>query len=216
MSYTFAVPDIHGRFDLLKKAIRAIEKSAKKGTVVFLGDYIDRGPDSKAVLDCLMKGPQKEGWKWICLKGNHEDLCVRGLGGDRNYYMTWLSNGGRETLESLDGTVLESYIEWMGKLPVYHQDKNRLFVHAGCTEKYELDRQEEIMLWSRINMDFDYGYKGKYVVHGHTPVRNGPVIMTQRCNLDTYAVRTGRLVVGVFNNSEPGPPMSIIEVKENG
>ena len=77
MPYTFAVGDIHGCHDELDRLLDIIEHGWPGGTVVFLGDYVDRGPDSRAVVKRIMAGPSSSAWRWIALKGNHEELMVR-------------------------------------------------------------------------------------------------------------------------------------------
>jgi len=90
MAYTFAVGDIHGCIDPMNRLLARIEAYAASGTVVFLGDYIDRGPDSSAVLDRLMAGPSAN-FRWICLMGNHEDMMCGGHDGrsDRLVARQW-------------------------------------------------------------------------------------------------------------------------------
>src|SRR5262249_18355698 len=75
MSKTYAIADLHGRFDLLEMALACIvERAEPLGTLVTLGDYVDRGPDSRKIIERLMAGLGREGWRLICLKGNHEDI----------------------------------------------------------------------------------------------------------------------------------------------
>lgn len=209
MPKTFAIADLHGRHDLLLKAIKKVEKYTNGGTVVFLGDYIDRGPDSKLVLDRLMAGPVFGNWKWVCLAGNHEMLMVRK--DDKDYGATWVLNGGVETLESFDGNIAPTYFKWLGKLPFYYKDKHRFFVHAGVDPKKKLKHQtEEDLLWSRNTGDF--GFKKRYLVHGHTPIKDGPLILEKRINLDTRAYATGRLFIAVFDDDKPGKPVDMLHV----
>lgn len=210
MSYTFAVADLHGRYDLLLKAIKVIEKYSEGGTVVFLGDYIDRGPDSKSVLDRLMCGPVFGHWKWVCLAGNHEMLMVRK--DDKDYGPVWLRHGGVETLKSFGNKIPGKYFKWIGALPFYYKDKYRVFTHAGLdpTKKRMKRQTEKDLLWSKNTGD--YGFNGKYLVHGHTPLKDGPLILEKRINLDTRAYETGRLFVAVFNDDIPGKPVDVLYV----
>src|SRR5262249_35284585 len=101
MSKTYAIADLHGRFDLLEMALARIADHAElPATVVTLGDYVDRGPDSRKLIERLMSGLSCEGWRLICLKGNHEDImwqtCRRKIP-DCDW---WLTNGGGATLIS--------------------------------------------------------------------------------------------------------------------
>ena len=88
MSKTYAIADLHGRFDLLEMALaRIAEHVEPSATLVTLGDYVDRGPDSRKIIECLMAGLGHNGWRLICLKGNHEDICAAAcrmsIGGSR-------------------------------------------------------------------------------------------------------------------------------------
>jgi serine/threonine protein phosphatase 1 len=214
MSATFVIADIHGRSDLLRQALNDIQSHHSSGKVVFLGDYIDRGPDSKGVLDVLIAGPP-EGWEWVCLKGNHEDMCSKAMiFNDQQNMNVWLGNGGFDMMGSYPGKIPHPHhLAWMHGLPVLHQDKYRVYVHAYVDEYLFLDKQNlHVCMWSRFVKGIDSGYLGRYVVHGHTPNLRGPEVYTKRCNLDTGAVYSGRLVVAVFDDDVPGPPVLFMEV----
>lgn len=212
MTKTFAVPDLHGRFDLLQQALRRIEEASHSGgTVVFLGDYVDRGPQSRQIIERLMAGPDDDRWTWICLKGNHEDMMVGTIGGPDEYW--WINNGGDKTLASYGGTIPPEHLEWAGTLKLWHTDAHRLFVHAAVDPRKPLaDQSEAMLLWTRYEPNQEAGFPGKHVVHGHTPDRHGPELLPDRTNLDTGAVFYGRLVVGVFDDDVPGGPRSFIEI----
>lgn len=212
MSKTYVIADIHGRFDLLQAALERIEANQSGGTVIFTGDYVDRGPSSKQVLDRLMSGPTDDRWRWICLKGNHEDMMVAALRGNADMDW-WLGNGGVNTLRSFNGKVRDRYLTWADELPQYHVDGNRIFVHAGVDPTKPMSEQTEAMLlWYRCSKYHDIAHPGGYLVHGHTPFEDGPIILEGRCNLDTGAVWTGNLVVAVFDDSVPGKPERIVTV----
>jgi len=99
MSKTYVIADIHGRYDLLSLALERIEANQSGGTVVFTGDYVDRGPASKQVMRRLMSGPFGDHWTWVCLKGNHEDMMVAACRGIADIGW-WIGNGGSQTLQS--------------------------------------------------------------------------------------------------------------------
>jgi len=213
MAYTYAIADLHGRHDLLMAALERIEgANPRGGKIIFLGDYVDRGPDSAQVLETLMRGPDDAGrWTWVCLKGNHEDMMVSTLGGPDEEW--WLGNGGVATVASFGGVIPEEYLAWCRALPTWHEDAQRVYVHAAVDPSKALNEQSEAMLmWTRYGEEYNAGYRGKHVVHGHTPHKDGPVLFSERTNLDTGAVFTGRLVVGVFDDEIPGGPRSLIEV----
>jgi serine/threonine protein phosphatase 1 len=220
MPKTYAVPDLHGRWDLLEIALAEIEEEAP-GTIVFLGDYVDRGPESRQIVDCLIDGP-RPGWRWICLKGNHEELMAGALTGtlDRE---AWLRNGGDATLRSYGhaeegyepGVVPVAHIVWMQHLPLLHRDVHRVYVHAGVDPNVPLDAQDAFtLLWLRYPEDDPGGHSGFHIVHGHQPYEDGPLCMPGRTDLDTLAWATGRLVVGVFDDDKPGGPVDFITVEE--
>lgn len=213
MSKTYVISDLHGRLDVLEAALARIEASPSGGTVVFTGDYVDRGPRSKQVMRRLMDGPTVPGWKWICLKGNHEDMMV---GAIRAEYEAdwWIGNGGAQTISSFHGEVPKKYVDWAAALPITHVDAHRIYVHAGVDETLSLSEQtEHNLVWSRVPKMRDYHYPEGYVVHGHTPWEDGPIILDGRANLDTGAVWTGRLVVAVFDDAVAGKPVELLTVQ---
>lgn len=227
MSKTFAVADLHGRYDLLLAAIERIEQSSHSGgTIVFTGDYVDRGPQSAQVIERLMQGPSDPArWKWICLQGNHEDImltCLAATGLTGRY---WLPNGGGATLISygakegasfLDALALvpQAHIDWLKSLPFIYVDDYRVFVHAGVDETIPLDQQTaQTMQWMLYHDGYAFGHSNRHVVHGHHQFENGPLLYEGRTDLDTMAWYTGRLVIGVFDDDKAGGPASTIEVK---
>jgi len=208
----YAIGDIHGRYDLLQKALREIERdSADAATVVFLGDYIDRGPQSRAVVERLMRGPRRAGDRWICLKGNHEQMaCDAQEPGARR--ALWLDNGGEATLDSFDGTMPGAVLAWFSALPLRHETEHHFFVHAGIAPGVPLDRQDaETMLWIRHRFLDDLRDHGKHIVHGHTPSAFAE-LKPNRTNLDSMAFHTGRLSVGRFDPQVRSGPIRLIEI----
>jgi serine/threonine protein phosphatase 1 len=208
---TYAVGDIHGRFDLLKEALGTIDLHAsdRPHRLVFLGDYIDRGPDSRRVVERL--SALAETGRAICLKGNHEQMAVRAAYfGEADH---WLSNGGDATLMSYGGSIPLAHVEWMDARPLTCREGQRLFVHAGVLPGSHDDPDEEVALWIRERFlrasAEDLG--GLHVVHGHTPSWAGKAIahmperLPHRTNLDTGAYFTGVLSVGVFGAEQSGP-----------
>lgn len=224
MGKTYAIADLHGRYDLLCDALASINAYSKgeTGTVVTLGDYIDRGPQSKQIIDRLMMG-LSDGWKLICLKGNHEDMMVETLTKPLNPSW-WVGNGGGATLISYghprsgnyDSSVVpQGHIDWIDSLPLMHVDAHRVFVHAWVDSSVPLDKQKaEKVLWTLYPSGAKYGHRltGRHVVHGHHQFEDGPKCYKGRTDLDTFAWYTGRLVVGVFDDDIAGGPVDFIEV----
>ena len=223
MSKTYAIADLHGRFDLLEMALTKIAENAElPATVVTLGDYVDRGPDSRQVIERLMGGLD-EGWRLICLKGNHEDIMwqtCRGIEPDCDW---WLSNGGAATLisygqnqdDEADVTVVpDKHLSWIEGLPLLHVDEHRIFVHAAVDPNRSLDEQDpHDVVWKIYDDPDEGGYGQRHVVHGHERRANGPILKRKRTNLDTFAWYTGRLVIGVFDDDVPGGPLEILETR---
>jgi serine/threonine protein phosphatase 1 len=211
MSLTFAVGDVHGCFTQLEEMIRRID-SFGPGTVVFLGDYIDRGPDSCAVIDRLMVGPRASNSKWIALKGNHEDMMVGALDGSYDESW-WLDNGGLETLASYRNDIPTAHLAWVASLPLIHQDEHRIFVHAGVKNGvYFEDQTADDLMWTRFPAGYSGEYWGKHLVHGHTPSLKNPQTIGNRTNLDSACVFGGRLSCAVFDDGIAGGPIEFIEV----
>ncbi len=219
----YAVGDIHGRDDLLEAlhecitAYHALRYKNVAATIVYLGDYIDRGANSLDVIDRGRRG--LAGFQTICLKGNHEDLLLTCLKTDnRQSWYTWLGNGGGETLISLgielrfggyDPAQLaqalgEERIAWLNALQLYHRWGDYLFVHAGIVPAKPIEAQEpKDLLWIRnrfLDYEGDYGFR---VIHGHTP-NDEPVIRPNRICIDTGATSNGKLTAAVLcENAKP-------------
>lgn len=224
MGKTYAIADLHGRLDLLHDAIRKIQASGDGGTIITLGDYVDRGPQSCQIIEnlkALRNGSGKAGWSFICLKGNHEAMMVETLRKPLHPNW-WVGNGGGATLISYgharSGTydpsvVPQDHIDWLDNLPLMHVDKHRVFVHAGVEPEKPLDAQDEqTLLWKLYPDDDARGHDERHVVHGHHQFENGPIKLSGRTDLDTLAWYTGRLVVGVFVDDCAGGPVEYLEV----
>lgn len=217
---TYAIADLHGRFDLLGAALDRIEAHAENGKVIFLGDYVDRGPESRQIIERLMAGAPP-GWRWTCLQGNHEAMMLETLRKPLHPDW-WVGNGGGQTLLSYgheDGgaykpsVVPKAHLDWIARLPLLYADEHRVFVHAGVSESYPLDEQpEQVLQWFRYPNGADVGYRGRHVVHGHEQFDDGPILLPKRTDLDTFAWYTGRIVVGVFDDAQPGGPVEVLEV----
>lgn len=220
MSFTYAIGDIHGRNDVLEKCIAAIAKdriargdeTGEQTTIVFLGDYIDRGTQNKQVVETLMAGPQDKS-RWQILRGNHEDMAIMAHADPNRYWRWWCQNGGTPTAMAWGGQVPDEVLKWFGQLPRRYTDRYRYYVHAGVNPGLPSSEQtHEMMLWIRHHRDEETPFD-KYVVHGHTPYNNGPVMLQSRINLDVQSYRTGRAVIAVFDDAKYGQPIDVLEVR---
>jgi serine/threonine protein phosphatase 1 len=217
MSLTYAIPDIHGRYDLLSEGLAeiAVHAAGKAGIIVTIGDYVDKGPHSKQVIERLSSGVA-EGWHLVALKGNHDAMMVQALR-DPSKMAWWIEKGGDTALESYGGdpaAVPQTHVAWLDGLRLMHVDNYRLYVHAGVDPKVPLDQQSEsTLLWKRYPVGFPGGFGELHVVHGHDNFPEGPLLYEGRTNLDTLAWRTGRLVIGVFDDDRPGGPVDFIVIR---
>lgn len=212
MSKTYVVTDIHGRLDLLFKAINLFNGDHK---AIFLGDYVDRGPDSAGVIDTLKRG-KYQGLPWVFLMGNHEDMMTDAMKMPHNTYQ-WIMNGGDACLKSYKdkGLSPEDDLPFLKSLDLYYEDDHRIYVHAFAdpTQAFPELFRREMTLWERYDRTDDMGWFGKHVVHGHTPVK-APFLGKNRTNLDTGAVfSSGYLSVGVFDDAIPGGPVEVIKIE---
>jgi serine/threonine protein phosphatase 1 len=212
-SILFAIGDIHGCFGKLRRLIKACEAycGERPARYVFLGDYIDRGPASRGVIEFLLRFQRERPDDVTCLRGNHEAMALAAHQYDGNLPM-WLGNGGQATRNSYwrtQGWMPDEHRDWIGTLPLCHDDGLRFFVHAGVDLTRPLDQQsEDDLLWMRepFLTGSDHIDCGRYVVHGHTPQMTGePDVRPHRVNLDTGAVFGGPLTAGVFDDTQARP-----------
>jgi serine/threonine protein phosphatase 1 len=218
----YAVGDVHGRADLLDQALSRIDADLAaypdcKPLQIFLGDYIDRGPASRAVLDRLIDRSSTH--EIVCLKGNHETYVSeflqnpailadwRQLGG----FETLMSYGLKPSLNADAAEQVELAQALAASLPKHHRQflhglspsftcGDFFFVHAGVKPGVPLAQQrEEDLLWIRDDFLLCEDDFGKFIVHGHTPVRE-PDIRPNRINIDTGAYATGRLTCLIIEN----------------
>jgi serine/threonine protein phosphatase 1 len=198
MGNIYAIGDIHGCLDKLKALLSKIDADPARDELVFLGDYIDRGPSSYEVVDYLIQ-LKKRMPNTVFLKGNHEEMFTQYLSGiDRHLFVM---NGGQATLESYmknkahaDGSLIPSdHLRFFSSLRLYYQTDDYIFVHAGMREDVPLELQRsEDLLWIRdtfISSDYDFG---KPVIFGHTPFNN-PLVQPNKIGVDTGAVYGNRL-----------------------
>ena len=212
MTLTYAIGDIHGSLSKLRALIARCRTHADGRTMmfVFLGDYIDRGPDSSGVVRALMQLKSEQREHMVALKGNHEAFVLDIIDGAAQPDF-WLTQGGRETLRSYgvsDARDLPGdHVQWLRSLQVSYDDGRRFFVHAGVDPQKSLAAQSERdLIWIREPFLSDARDHGRLIVHGHTPIENGkPDLRANRLNLDTGAVFGGPLTAAIFAETETNP-----------
>lgn len=221
----YAIGDVHGRLDLLDQLLLAIERDDerrphRKTALVFLGDLIDRGPDSRGVVERL-RNFRHDRLKPYFLAGNHEEVLLRLLNGERGILSSWLQFGGAECLASygFDATKLDMQKERAALsiirnvIPADHSSfigtfadtlrfGDYLFVHAGIRPGVDLSLQSQSDLrWIRSPFLEDKSDHGMIVVHGHT-ISSEVEIEVNRIGIDTGAYRTDILTALALDGEE--------------
>jgi len=218
----YAIGDIHGRADLLADMMTRIGRDSsaappvRETILVFVGDYVDRGPDSAGVIDQLLKLTRGDSYTTHLLKGNHEVMFLDFLAEPAAFFQ-WAMNGGVSTLESYDldtaavpdnnperlrhlalDAIPDAHLKLLRGLKSSVMIGDYMFVHAGVRPGVPLDAQlERDLIWIREPfLDYE-GDFGKFVVHGHTPVSE-PDIRANRIDIDTLAWRSGTLTALVL------------------
>ncbi|MDE5463923.1 serine/threonine protein phosphatase [Bradyrhizobium sp. CSS354] len=213
----YAISDIHGCADLLQQMFAVIDRDlttigSRRAIHVFLGDYIDRGPDSNRTIELLMERGMKH--ESIFLKGNHEAFLLDVLHAP-SQLQDWKQYGGLQTLASyglrpslnpdpaeqdelirrLSQAIPPHQLHFFNNLRARFVCGDFFFVHAGVKPGVALaNQQEQDMLWIRDEFLESNKNFGKYIVHGHTPVQQ-PDIRPNRVNIDTGAYATGNLTL---------------------
>ena len=174
MSRFLAVGDIHGCAKTFKHLLLTKFQLRKSDVVVCLGDYIDRGPDSKGVVDFILE-LRNAGYTIHTLRGNHEQLMMDSVGGDGFMKQRWIDNGGDKTLQSFGvgsyGELDDAYKTFFESTPYYLVHENFIFVHAGLNLRIENPFEDKhAMLWIR-GFEANEFLDRRILVHGHTPIK---------------------------------------------
>ena len=206
------IPDIHGCAKTLDVMLKNMLRATRDDELFFLGDYIDRGPNSKEVLDYLMD-LQEGGWNIHCLKGNHEDYCVKAWEEDQKFHLfktdvqkLWENVGAKETYKSFGvkrpGQIPEKYIEWMRHLLYYYEIEKYILVHAGMNFKASDPFRDTHSMINTRDFKVDYSKShGKRIIHGHLPEDYGFIdhVIHNQSSYDFIALDNG-----VYNVKKTG------------
>jgi serine/threonine protein phosphatase 1 len=222
-SRVYAIGDVHGEAEMLETLLARIredahEAEATRNVAVFLGDYVDRGSDSRLVIDLLLSDPLPN-FECVHLKGNHE-AAFKGFMAAPEDHLHWLTFGGVSTCasygvdtaappeggdmltwlqERLNEAVPDNHKDFLARLALSHEEGDYFFAHAGIRPGVPIEEQEaEDLLWIReafLHSSLDHG---RIVVHGHTPEWS-PVVRTNRIGIDTGACFGGALTALVLD-----------------
>lgn len=220
----YVVGDVHGRSDLVislaERLLVEAQTSGRDWRIIFVGDYIDRGEDSAAVLPFLEALERANLGQIICLMGNHEQMMLDFLQDPAAHGARWLKYGGLQTLASFglrgnitpeaSGEVLMAVaqdfkrllptglLDWVRSLPLSFASGNVSVVHAGANPALPMGEQTaETLLWGHPNFHKVPRRDGTWIVHGHTIV-DAPTVSGGRIALDTGAIFTGRLTAAAI------------------
>ena len=217
----YAVGDVHGRLDVLEPLVADIlsdvrataPKGGERPLLVFLGDYVDRGPSSAGVIDLILQLSKNPALEVCPLKGNHEEAMLTFLY-EPSFGPAWIQHGGGTTMASYgvsppllrnepeawveaNQAMLEAmpqaHRDFLTGLSLYHTVGDYAFVHAGVRPGATIDEQDERdLLWIRYEFLEATGPFDKVIVHGHTPTEE-PQMLRHRLGVDTGAYATGIL-----------------------
>jgi len=225
MSFVYyAIGDIHGELEKLRILHDRISQfhnalyPDRPHTRIHLGDYVDRGPDSRGVIDYIQSLCEDEDFNVVNLKGNHEILMLQAHQSPKETALRhWLSNGGEQTMSGYQDdsqkAKLQSHLNWIDRLPTFYRDETRklVFVHAGINPETYPKYDDAVHMWTRNATFFasenwiNPALKGVTVIHGHTPtLTDYPDISKdgRRINVDTGACYGGPLSAVVLAPEE--------------
>lgn len=238
---TFAIGDIHGDLEQLTTLLGRLPPLGADDTLVFVGDYIDRGPDSAGVVRFMRALPERVAARVVCLRGNHEDGWLRALGGNWPQFVMPVGNGCLQTMESFLGRPVSpvgagfetedmevlftgsffgaDVVAWMESLLWWYEDEHAIYVHAGLPEvdgRFLHPSETEgttrtALLWLR-DKRFFREYRGKLVVFGHTATSDLPPELSGYTPEDPDDLWAGPAAVGLDTGCGKGGFLTALEL----
>jgi len=199
----YAIGDIHGCLEELKQILELIDNQIEpEDEIVFLGDYVDRGPDSKGVIDLLIDRRDNDLHKHAFLRGNHEEMMIDYINSNGTDGYSWFQNGGFATIISYgwgDG-IPDTHIYFLEDTKLLYRNGKYVFVHAGIDRRLPIEENTpQKLLWTRNNVDYKGSYpEDVFVVFGHTPkelVNLGP----NQVGIDTGCVFGNKLTCAIID-----------------
>jgi serine/threonine protein phosphatase 1 len=204
MPRTIAVGDIHGCADALRTIVKLI-KPQKDDTIVTLGDYVDRGPDSCDVIEQLIDLSRQ--CQLVALRGNHEQMMLDGCKRTSDFPL-WIINGGDTTMKSYGERdprrLPKRHMQFLKATPLYHETQTHLFVHANYDEHKPMELQDpEVMIWRRLDDCMPGRHcSGKVAFVGHTIIYDDPFDLGHLVCIDTGCFAGGALTAMDVNSRE--------------
>lgn len=239
MARTFVVGDIHGDLAALRALLDRLPAPQSGDKLVFLGDYLDRGPDSAGVIAALRTMQQHAPHEVICLRGNHEDAWLRVVERRWDEFVYPPGNGCLAAMRSFTGGAVPApgempradefealysgtffpadVLAWMQSLPYFHEDEHGIYVHAGLVEKDGTFAHPSVtepaiaLLWTRSE-EFFRNYRGKRVVVGHTATETLPPELSQYTPADPKDLWAGECVVAIDTGAGKGGFLTALEL----
>ncbi|MBR5602795.1 MAG: serine/threonine protein phosphatase [Bacteroidales bacterium] len=202
MKNRWVIPDVHGHLATLKTMVKDRIALSKDDSLYFLGDYIDRGPESKGVIDFIIN-LQDSGYDINYIRGNHEDYCIRAWETDQKRFLfrsdiekDWRKNGGNRTLESFGAKrprdISKFYIDWMKNAKYFIELEDYILVHAGMNFKIDNPFEDtRSMMWIRDFKVDKNKIAGKKIIHGHVPVEMTLIDLFRNNNYDFISLDNG-------------------------
>lgn len=213
MKRTLVISDIHGELELFNALLEKVKYDATEDQLILLGDYIDRGPDSKGVLNRVMELKSKGA---IVLRGNHDEMMVHAMDDEPKARDRWARNNGTVTLKNYDSSIgkiempdselFRTHVDFIRSLDYFHETDDYIFVHGGVEPDVPVSKSDPYrLIW--IREEFYLGYKGeKTVVYGHTPTS----ILLGKGNHNVYFGENN--VIGIDGAAAYGGRLNCLEL----